>query len=369
MKKVAFLFLGETLLIPHLWPIAEALAEAAPDVPIDLWVSTSIHEEMLGRWATPYPSMRLRRAPGYRHLPELAPGTNPPLPAKIPMLARLAPRLLGTRVAVCAEQTSLWIPTALPFHSTRFVRTAHGAGPINARADRRQRAATLLMEPSETERQAFIANGVRPERVVVTGYIKASFRQRTPASSLFAEARPILLYNPHWQRHRSSWWAWGRQIVAMLADQRHFNVILAPHQRLVERDPAIREVFAGVAHLPHIHADLDSFAMVDGSYPAAADLYLGDTSSQVVEFMARPRPCVFLNPERIDWRAAGDHGFWECGDVVEDLTTLPDRLACATERHSAYIAMQQSFAERSLGDTSDRPLKISVEQILSLLQG
>jgi hypothetical protein len=368
MKKVAFLFLGETLLIPHLWPIAEALAEAAPDVPIDLWVSTSIHEEMLGRWSQAYPSMRLRRAPGYRACPGLPPGTNPPLPAKLPMLARLAPLLLGTRVAVCAEQTSLWIPTALPFHPTRFVRTAHGAGPINARGNRRQRAAKLLMEPSETERQAFIAQGVRPERIVVTGYIKALFRQRTPASALFADARPILLYNPHWQRHRSSWWAWGRQIVALLAEQTHFNVIIAPHQRLVERDPTIREVMSGVAHLAHVHADLESFAMVDGSYPAAADLYLGDTSSQVVEYMARPRPCVFLNPDRLDWQSAGDHGFWECGNVIDDLATLPEALASATKDHVRYAAVQKSFAERALGDTSERATKISADQILRNLQ-
>lgn len=367
MNKVAFLFLGETLLIPHLWPIAEALAEAAPDLPIDLWVSTSIHEDMLVRWSQGWPSMRLRRAPGYRHLPGLDAGTNPPLPAKIPMLARLAPLLLGTRVAVCAEQTSLWIPRALPFHPTRFVRTAHGAGSINARSDPRQRAATLLLEPSETERQAFIRHGVRPERVVVTGYIKASFRHRTPAADLFPEARPILLYTPHWQRHRSSWWEWGRQIVTQLAEQSHFNVILAPHQRLVERDPGLREVLADVAHLPHVHTDLDSFAMVDGSYTAAADIYLGDTSSQVVEFMARPRPCLFLNAQKIDWRATDDHDFWNCGDVIDDLTALPAALADATKRHSEYAAMQQSFAENALGDTSGKAPTISAKQLISLL--
>ena len=36
-QKVAFLFLGETLLIPHLYPIVEALVAVAPDLPIDLW--------------------------------------------------------------------------------------------------------------------------------------------------------------------------------------------------------------------------------------------------------------------------------------------------------------------------------------------
>src|SRR4051812_44005367 len=59
---VAFLFLGETLLIPHLFPIAEALAAAG--VQCDLWVSTSVHEALLGRWAASE-HIRIRRAPGF----------------------------------------------------------------------------------------------------------------------------------------------------------------------------------------------------------------------------------------------------------------------------------------------------------------
>ena len=46
---VAFFFLGETLLIPHLYPVVEALA-AQTDLRIDLWVSTSVHENLLRDW-------------------------------------------------------------------------------------------------------------------------------------------------------------------------------------------------------------------------------------------------------------------------------------------------------------------------------
>lgn len=351
-RRVAFLFLGETLLVPHLWPIAEALAEAAPDLPIDLWVSTSVHEEMLARWAVPHPAMRIRRAPCFRALPGLREGTNPTLPPKLPMLARLAPRLIGTAIAVCAEQTSLWIPTVLPFHPTRFIKTSHGVGSMSARDDRRRRAATRMLVPSERERATYLQRGFAPDRVIATGYVKAAFRQRTAARALFTEDKPILLYTPHWQRHRSSWWEWGREIVAMLAAQDRWNVILAPHQRLVEKAPEVRAVLGDVANLPHIHCDWESFAMVDGSYTAAADLYLGDTSSQVVEYLARPRPCVFLNPQQIEWRATDDHDFWTCGDVVDDLAGLADALMTAPARHAAYVPVQQAFAAGSLGDTS-----------------
>ncbi|WP_019832186.1 hypothetical protein [Sphingomonas sp. PR090111-T3T-6A] len=71
--RVAFLFLGETLLIPHLYPIAEALAEMAPGLPIDIWVSTSVHEGLIAGWLAEAglgePQIRLRRAPGFRSPP------------------------------------------------------------------------------------------------------------------------------------------------------------------------------------------------------------------------------------------------------------------------------------------------------------
>ncbi len=133
------------------------------------------------------------------------------------------------------------------------------------------------------------------------------------------------MYNPHWQRHRTSWWDWGRDIVQRLVEQDLYNVILAPHQRLAESDPQLPQILEEAARHPHVHSDLESFAMVDGSYTAAADIYLGDTSSQVIEFLARPRPCVFLNNKRADWRARDDYAMWQAGEVVESLADVLPR--------------------------------------------
>lgn len=345
---VAFLFLGETLLIPHLWPIVEALAAAAPDVRQELWVSTSAHEALLATWAAPLgEGVRIRRAPGFRHA-EVAPGRNPRLPAKLPMLARLAPKLLRTPVAVCAEQTSLWVPRVLPLR-TRFVKTSHGVGSMSARDDPRRRSAWCLLVPSEAERRTYLDRGFAPEQVQATGYVKASFRQRTHARPPFADDRPVLLYTPHWQRHRSSWWDWGGEVVGRLVAAGRWNLILAPHQRLVERAPDLRAVLAEIAHLPHVHADIDGFACVDGSYTAAADIYLGDTSSQVVEFLQRPRPAVFLNPRRVAWEAGPSYEQWRCGEVVERLDDLLPALDRAPARHECYATIQSRFAAEQLG--------------------
>jgi hypothetical protein len=359
--RVAFLFLGETLLIPHLFPIVEALATMAPDLPIDLWVSTAENEARMQPWVAGMPSVRMRRAPGFRT------GAGAALPAKLPMLARLLPRIARVPVMVCAEQTSLWIPRALPWLPARFVKTSHGVGSMSARDDKRRMAAFHTLVPSEQERQTYLSRGMPPERIVATGYVKAAFRQRTPARELFADSRPILLYAPHWQAHRSSWPAWGEAVVGMLAAQREWNVILAPHQRLVERAPEVRTVLASVAHMPHVHCDLDSFAMVDGSYTAAADLYLGDTSSQLIEFLMRPRPAVFLDPAARDWRADPGYAMWAAGEVVTTLSELLPTIARAHRRHPDFAEVQHRIAADALGNADGTGARRAAEEVLRVL--
>ena len=358
-RPVAFLFLGETLLIPHLWPVADALARRG--VRVDAWVATSVHEALLARWSEGLP-VRIHRAPGFRKVGADGLGgdwRNPSLPAKIPTLLRLLPHLLAARAVVCAEQTSLWLPRLFPLR-VPFIKTSHGVGSMSARDDPRRRAAALTLVPSERERASYLLRGFDPGRIVATGYVKSGFRQRTHARLAFAEQRPVVLYAPHWQRHRSSWWAapsWGggAEVARRIAADGRWNLIFAPHQRLPERAPEVRDLAAELARLPNVHCDLDGFAMVDGSYTAAADLYLGDTSSQVIEFLARPRPCVFLNALGADWRGDPSYAQWTCGEVVEPEGDVLAALARAGAGHAAYAGVQAAFAAESLGETDGAP--------------
>lgn len=368
---IAFLFLGETLLIPHLYPIVEAVAAEAPGLRIDCWCATSIHEDLLADWLSTAglrDRVRVRRAPGFVDRPEARSGQNPQLPSKLLMLLRLVPHLMRVKVVVCAEQTSLWIPALLPMFPARFVKTSHGVGSMSARDGRRRRAAYRMLVPSELEKATYTTRRHPSDRLVVTGYVKACFRTTVPRTALFNDAKPVVVYAPHWQRHRSSWWAWGPQIVAMLADQRKWNVILAPHQRLPERAPEVVRVMDEAARLPHVHADHDSFAMVDGTYMAAADLYLGDTSSQIMEFLERPRPCVFLNPDAADWRVTDDHDFWRAGEVVDSLSDVMPALSRAADHHSEYEPVQRDIATLALGDTSGMAALVAARAVLESLR-
>src|SRR3546814_20598171 len=100
--------------------------------------------------------------------------------------------------------------------------------------------------------------------------------------------------------------------------------------------------------LPVFHCYRDSFAMVDGSYTAAADIYLGDTSSQVVEFLMQPRPCVFLDPLGVDWHDDPSYAMWAAGEVVTDIDVLDAALARAAALHGGFEAAQRMFAEAQL---------------------
>jgi len=364
---VAFLFLGEMLLGPHLWPIVDALAAMRPELSIDIWVSTSTHEALVRSWISArHDNIRIRRAPGFKRLAEFDHGRNPPLPYKIPLLLRLARYLSGSRLVVCAEQTSLWLPRLLPGLS-RFIFTVHGAGPINDKRDGRLKCAHKILIPSPLHTPTYISRGVRPERIVVTGYAKSAFQPSVVRSDLFAADRPILLYTPHWRRNFSSWWDWGADVAKMLADQRQFNVVIAPHQRLFERDPGAAELLEKLARYDHVHVDCGSFAMVDGSYTQMADIYLGDSSSQVVEYLARPRPAIFLDSPGVTWRGAEKDGYWDCGDIVTDPARLWDTILAAKAHHPKYEQAQRNLVARELGETGAVAPRRSAEAILAAM--
>lgn len=371
-RPIAFLFLGETLLIPHLYPILESLARGDPALKLDAWVATETHEVLIGRWIaeTGLRSIRMRRAPGWHRTASPERGINPPLPAKIPLLARLTPRLLGARAVVCAEQTSLWIPALFGrfLRLPPFIQTLHGAGTINSgRGDRRRHAAALFMVPSESERVRYLDQGLDPQRIVTTGYVKAGFAHLAVSTPRFPQQRPIVLFNPHWQRHRSSWWEWGREVIAQIHASGRYNLIFAPHQRLVEGVPELRALCAELSTRDDTICDIDSFAAVDGSYPLAADIYLGDTSSQIVEFLQTPRPAVFLDPLHRSWRDDPSLAMWHCGEVVTAIAALLPALDRASENQSGLAAVKAAFVEEQMGISDGSGPDRAADAILAFL--
>ncbi len=71
-------------------------------------------------------------------------------------------------------------------------------------------------------------------------------------------------------------------------------------------------------------------------YTEVADVYIGDVSSQVYEFLRRPRPCVFLNFQGVAWEGDDNYAHWRLGQVIRS----PKQLGPALDR---AFAMQPMF--------------------------
>ena len=186
-----------------------------------------------------------------------------------------------------------------------------------------------------------------------------------------------MVYNPHPSPALSSWYAMGPQILDWFAKDDRYNLIFAPHIMLFKkRLTASLSPFAlgwnygpRPDHYEHDHMLIDtgSAASLDMTYTDAADIYIGDASSQVYEFIRQPRPCIFLNPRRIAWQGNPDFAHWRAGTVVETMDELAAALA-EVPRLSAAMHDRQEDMFRYSFDLQERPSsERAAEAILSYM--
>ncbi len=71
-------------------------------------------------------------------------------------------------------------------------------------------------------------------------------------------------------------------------------------------------------------------------YTISANVYIGDVSSQVYEFLYKKRPCIFLNNHKIEWRNNADYTMWHLGEVVNDIEELPKYISNCESSHELY---------------------------------
>lgn len=231
----------------------------------------------------------------------------------------------------------------MPGFSSRLALIKHGAGDREGGYKARHAAFDLTLVGGEKDRRRMIDRGLcTPENCAVGGYAK--FELRAPRQRFFANDRPVLLYNPHFDAKLSSWVRHGQEVLAALEALEGWNVIIAPHTKLGARAAPIRTT------APHIRVDMGSRHSIDMSYTMSADVYLGDVSSQVYEFLLEPRPCIFLNLEQCDWRGDETFAHWRLGQVVEDIAALPEALHRAAGLQAAFVDAQ----EAAMSDSIDR---------------
>ncbi|MFC0409170.1 sensor domain-containing protein [Roseomonas elaeocarpi] len=359
--SVGFLYNAQAHHILHSLPLACALSRHA-EVAVTVMSPSATHLALAERLAGYYPGHRLRfqrlRAP-----PGLA-------RSKAVVLLLNATTLARFDALVLPERTSLLL-RRLGVRHPKLIHSFHGASGHDRAGDPRLAQFDLLLAPSAQRLERIAAAGIRPRAAAVTGYNKLDLIRRmgTDRPQLFPNSAPVVLYNPHHRPATSSWPLVGRQVLDHFAAQRERNLVFAPHIRLFDPPAAYRSTFRRYEGLEQLRIDLGSTASIDMTYTLGADLYLGDISSQVTEFLIRPRPCVFLNPRGIDWQGRPDFAAWQLGRVVRTLPEMVDAIRTADEWQAEFAERQrEAFAEAFPEGEVPAPVQ-GAEAILKLLRG
>ena len=345
--RIGVLALGEAHQLLHILGPAAALARRGAEV--ELLVSTAWHGALAARHA---PELRLRRLAGFR-----ATGPIHAAPGRLRLLAVNAARLSRFDALLTAERTTTLLRRLGLFRGLLAIQP-HGAGDRAVTYDPRYAHADLVLAPGVKLRDGLVARGlVAPERCVVTGYPKFDLLDGPPPR-FFACDRTVVLYNPHFRKKLSSWPAMGRAIVAALSEAPEFALIVAPHIRM--RGAMRREIerLGREVQAPDLCIDPGSIHSINMDYTRAADIYLGDVSSQVYEFLRRPRPCVFLDAQGGDWRGDPHRRHWAFGEVAR---SAEEALAClrrAGANHPGFLEAQRAGFSASIegapGTASER---------------
>lgn len=228
----------------------------------------------------------------------------------------------------------------------------HGAGDRAAGYDKRIGLFDCVIVAGEKDRERMIARGLSaPETCVAAGYAKFDVL-KSPAP-FFEDEKPIVLYNPHFDKRLSSWPVMGEGLLGKFAAEDSCNYIIAPHIRMRGAMRRSFERLAAQNTCAHIRFDGGSVHSINMDYTRAASIYLGDVSSQIYEFIQTPRPCVFLNSAGADWRGNEHFTHWRLGDVAGNIDEAMDCLKSAHSKHAYYRPRQVDLFNKSIRQEDD----------------
>ncbi|SEM76371.1 hypothetical protein SAMN05192583_1145 [Sphingomonas gellani] len=282
---------------------------------------------------------------------------------------------------VVAEKTSLLLKTRYGLKDLRIIHTRHGAGDRAIGFNRQSALFDHVLVSGAKVRERLIREaGVAPERTSLVGYPKFDLMpDPAPRLPFQANGKPTVLYNPHPSPHLSSWYEQGRAVLEHFLYDDRYNLIFAPHVMLFHRKfvmtiDKLRFDRAGTIDqrfydAPNIHIDLGSSASTDMTYTAAADIYLGDVSSQVYEFLHRPRPCLFLDAHATAWQGDANYAHWQAGEVIGSAADLGAALDRAVATHDRYRPVQRALFARSFELTAEPSAVRAARAVISVLGG
>lgn len=373
----------------HIAGIAASLAMRHPDVEVIAATGTPAIEAQVRRIvpAVAHPSISWvdLSLPAWMDAVLAAP--NRIVPAR--RLARLRHNVdlfAGVDMIVSTERTCLRVRRRLRGGmgegAPLFAYVPHGSGDRNVAYHPELKQFDLFLLSGRKLVDEMVAHGIATaDQCRLIGYPKFDTIDRSAHPRFFDNDLPTVVYNPHFDPHLSSWYAIGPDILRLFAGMgNRFNLIFAPHvmlfrkrlhispeYRVARRRPDIPDE---ARQAPNILIDVDGPRLFDMSYTLGSDIYLGDMSSQVYEFLIRPRACIFLDVHSGSGPdAPPPYEFWRNGPVVRDLAELQPLLADWRGVAARYRGEQERLMAYTIGDDPARAASDRGADALALAAG
>lgn len=381
--RIGFLYNHEELhQVAHTAPIISRLQQLSPGLQVEVLTSSDSQTEAVMSYLDPEleaPPIRQLSAGMLVKAVERATGGIVPL-SRIGGLAANR-EMLGTYDAlVVPETTTTLLKTRFGMQLPKLIFCPHGAGDRSISVSPDIAHFDFVLLPGEKTCDRMIELGIiREGDYAVTGYPKFDALHLAAPTRFFDNDRPTVLYNPHFDPLLSSWHDFGLQVLDYFAGQERYNLIFAPHVMMFQRRVLAsvehrkirfrQEIPARYRQLDHIRIDTGSERSVDMSYTRNADLYIGDVSSQVYEFIQHPRPAIFLNSHGARWQDNPSYAFWQFGQVIDDVADLGNALERAFPLGEDYRNRQsEAFAQTFSIDPDRSSASRAAEAIAAYLQ-
>ena len=360
--KIGFLYNHEEIhQIAHTAPVAAAMAALNANIDIGMLTSTARQERVVKAYIA-------------KHCPDAGIGFTALSLGKIAgIVSRIAGRMLPLRrvlilrkyrallsrfdAIIVPEMTTALLKSRWKMTAPKLVFIPHGSGDRAIGFGVALRQFDLILVGGEKTRRRMIEAGTAGAgRVKITGYPKFETIDTAAKPDFFGNGRQTVVYNPHFDPKLSSWYRFGEDILDYFLHQDRYNLIVAPHVMLFERRihssaehrklRIRRDIPARFVGVPHILIDTGSPRSVDMSYMLGADIYFGDVSSQIYEWLVRPRPSVFFNSHDADWRDDPNYAHWQLGDVLTSPAMIDATLTAIARDPDRYRARQDAaFAD------------------------
>lgn len=350
--NIAFIYIAEPYQCYHMASVASATA-ALPDCDVTEYYSFPETVEHLAR---------IRRTLGAATLPlhPLSRSWTSRLLKKARRLDRERLMVLQENVeelnqydVVVASENTAGVLKNMGLKKPKLIRLMHGAGDRYVNDEHLLKAFDLTLLPGPKTETYFRNQGLFQNGATeVIGYPKfdvfEAIRQKSAFS--FPDGKPFALYNPHYQRALTSAPTCTLPLIRAFREQNDYNLVVAPHIKMFHKGFGFRARQFKRQQSANVLVDTGSSAMLDMTYTSQAAIYIGDISSQLYEFLAIPRPCIFLNPHKISWQDDPYYRNWTLGDIVDDPADIMTAVAQAQERHALYRPAQEKLFRETFGE-------------------